>query len=230
MKLTYLMVFASCFTMSVFAQDNTTIPSTSIPRGEINTPNNSNATPQYSISKPFEITRFKVPQKFEPISMEKGMQVQLPKSDLKPGLDYEKKLNKKPSEGTSDSKIFRRDENFGQFETESATLVINYRDFGMVDGDLVRVWVDGKLMIDMLPLDGNTNKVSVGLMMGINFIQIEAVNEGMLSPNTGEFALIEDDGNTMTSSQWNLASGFKATFNVLRVAKGTLNKTKKPSK
>jgi hypothetical protein len=230
MKLTYLMVFASCFSMSVFAQDNSSIPSTSIPRSDTNTPNNPNATPQYSISKPFEITRFKTPQKFDPISMDKGMQVQQQKSDLKPGLDYEKKLNKKQSEGTLDSKMFRRNEDFGQFETESEGLTIDYRDFGIVDGDLVRIWVDGKVVVDMLRLDGNTNKVNVALVMGINFIQIEAVNEGMLSPNTGEFALIEDDGKIMTSNQWNLAGGFKANFNVLRVAKGTLNITKKPSK
>lgn len=226
MKLKYFIVFLSCFAANVFAQDNPSIPSTSIPRVETNVPNNPNATPQYSISKPFEPTRFKTAPKFAPISMDKPMQLQPQMSNLKPGLQYEKKLNKMQSEGGSDSKIFRRNLDFGQFKTESATLTISYRDFGEIDGDKIRIWVDGKLVVDMLELEGNRRKVSIGLILGINFIQIEAINEGVFSPNTGEFALIDEEGFTMTSDRWDLSTGFKATFNVLRVPKGSILKSK----
>jgi hypothetical protein len=223
----YFYLFLVLFSTAVFAQDNSSIPSTSIPRAETNMPKPDEGTPQYSISKPFIPERFKTPQKFEPISMDKPMQIKPQVSDLNPGLAYEKKLNKKQGEGSSDSKLFRRNQNFGQFKTESETLAISYLDFQAVDGDMIRVWIDGKVVIDRIVLEGIEKRIYIGLIMGINFIQIEAINEGEFSPNTGEFALIDEEKYTLTAGEWGLSTGFKATFNVERVPKGSLLGNKK---
>lgn len=226
MKLTYLLVFLGCFSVNVFAQDNSTIPSTSIPRGDKNAPNTSNNSPQYSISKPFNPQRFKTPQKFAPISMDKPMQMKPQVSDLNVGKQYAEKMNKAIAlkEGNNtDPKIFRRDMYFGEFVTESATISISYLDFGEVDADRVRVSVDGVVVAELIQLEGYEKRIFIGLLEDkINHIEIEAINEGVYSPNTGEFALIDEGGKTIVSDQWGLSTGFKATFKVRRVKKGTL--------
>jgi len=225
MKLSYWLVFMCCFAANVFAQDNSSIPSTSIPRTDTSSPNNQGSTPQYSISKPFEPTRFKVPPKYAPISMDKPMQVKPELSDLNPGLQYQKKLNQslRNLEGSSnlDSEAFRRDQYFGQFITESETLKINYRDFGAVDGDKIRVWVAGKVVAEVIVLTGSTDKFYIGLVLGENIVEIEAINEGQLSPNTGEFSLVDGDNKLLISDQLYVATGFKAQFNINRIPKNS---------
>lgn len=212
----YLYLFLVLFSATLFAQDNPSIPSTSIPRADANSPKPSEGTPQYSISKPFNPERFKTPKKFEPISMDKPMQVQPQISDLKPGLAYEKKLNKRQGEGSSDSKLFRRNQFMGEFKTKSATIGLNYRDFGEIDGDNIRIWIDGKIVLDFATMYGNFEKVFLGLVPGINKIEIEALNEGVYSPNTGEFRFVDENGALITSDLWNISTGFRAVFIIVR--------------
>lgn len=211
-----------------FAQEGKPIKSIAIPRTDTplpdKKPEDQTEAPQYSISKPFEPKMFKSPKKvYEAPQLENqiGMGNQ-PKSDLKPGASYEKKLNKQfQKEGTGDAKMFRRDQYFGEFVTESSELNIYYKDFGLVDGDRIRIWADGKVWIDALEMDAASDYVKIGLIMGINVIEIEALNEGVYFPNTGEFSFVDEDKKIMLSERWYLATGFKGRFNVLRVAKGS---------
>lgn len=225
-----------------FAQEGKTIKSIAIPRTELpkpeKEPETSTTAPQYSLNKPFEPEKFKFPSKIyeEPKAEEKGMADQS-KSDLNVGKMYAEKMNKtiaKAKEGTADSKEFRRHQYFGDFETESETISLEYRDFGEIDADRVRVWVDGKLVVELVELQGFSKKLKIGLIEGINHIEIEAVNEGALSPNTGEFGFYDEQNRIITKDQWGLSTGFKAKFNITRVPKGTFKAKEevkeKPSK
>ncbi|TGD58130.1 LamG domain-containing protein [Flavobacterium humi] len=214
MKWKYLIVFAIGFATNVFAQDNSSIPSTAIPKVGTTTPvPAAEGTPQYSISNPFNPTRFKAPQKFEPISMDKPMQVKPQVSDLKPGLQYEKKLNKPQGET---SKPYRGNQFLGDFRTKSESAKIVYRDHEYVDGDMIRVWVNGQLMVDRIELLGDFQKLELGLTKGFNKVEFEALNQGTSGPNTAEFQVYDDQGNLISSNKWNLATGFKASIVIIK--------------
>jgi hypothetical protein len=221
-------------TLGILAQDGKKLPSLKIPRVETPEPEKKKTeeqitAPQYSLNKPFEPKLFKVPpKKYEPPQQDTQMQMNQGGSDLNVGKQYAQKLNKQNAanveKGVLDPKIFRQHQYFGDFETDSETITLTYRDFGEVDGDRIRVWVDGKIVSEFIQLEGNTKMIHLGLIMGINHIEIEALNEGVYTPNTGEFRFFDDQSKIITGDQWGLATGFKAKFNIVRVAKGTLLK------
>jgi len=131
-----------------------------------------------------------------------------------PGDIYKEKLNK--SEGTDNSKIFRQNQYLGDFKSTSAYVKISYRDFGAIDGDIVRVWVNDRVMIAKVFLEGDFKGIELGLEKGFNKIDFEALNEGMSSPNTAEFRVYDDKGELVSANQWNLATGFKATMIIVK--------------
>jgi hypothetical protein len=50
------------------------------------------------------------------------------------------------------------------------------------------------------------------LEKGFNKIDFEALNQGSSGPNTAQFQIFDDKGVLISSSQWNLGTGFKATI------------------
>lgn len=229
-----LLLLTFLTTCTIFGQDGKKLPSLKIPRIDTPEPDKNKGqednAPQFSLNKPFEPKLFKVPpKKYDPPQADKQLDLTGGGgSDLDVGKQYAAKMNKSMNpqvkEGVLDPKEFRRHQYFGDFKTESETISLSYRDFGEVDADRIRVWVDGKVIADLIQLEGNSNKIFIGLVEGINHIEIEAINEGALSPNTGDFKFFEENGNLITGDQWGLATGFKAKFNIERVPKGTLKK------
>lgn len=213
-----------------FSQEGKPIKSIAIPRMDLPKPDDKPETatnaPQYSIAKPFEPKIFKVPPKVYDAPKETSkMEMQPQKSDLNVGKLYADKINNQSkviNEGSGDSKAFRKNQFFGDFQTESETIGLTYRDFGQIDADRIRVWVDGKVVAELLELEADTKKIHIGLLLGINHIEIEAVNEGQLAPNTGDFSFYDDKGRLIMHDLWGLATGFKAVFNIIRVEKGSL--------
>jgi hypothetical protein len=51
--------------------------------------------------------------------------------------------------------------------------------------------------------------------MGFNRIEFVALNEGAYFPNTGAF-LIKDNGSAIYQEEWNLSTGFNASFMIVR--------------
>lgn len=131
-----------------------------------------------------------------------------------PGDIYKEKLNKKS--GEDDSKMFRNNQFLGDFKSQSQFVNISYRDFGEVDGDLIRVLVNGKEIISRVYLEGNFKGFKLDLQQGFNKIDFEALNQGYSGPNTAEFQVYDDKGQLVSANQWNLATGFKATIIVVK--------------
>ena len=50
------------------------------------------------------------------------------------------------------------------------------------------------------------------LQVGINKIAFIALNQGTSGPNTAAFTVFNDTGNVISSNEWNLATGAKATL------------------
>jgi len=80
----------------------------------------------------------------------------------------------------------------------------------------IKLLVNGNVMISEITLQGETRSIELGLEKGFNKIECEALNEGLSVPNTAEFQLFDDKGNLITMGQWNLATGFKASFMIIR--------------
>ena len=221
MKLYCIFFFIIFFSANSFAQEGSSIPSTGIPRVDMTIPNTSNAAPQYSISKPFEITRFKKPSKiYDAPKLETPNRFNSPVSDLNPGKMMADKLNKsvksRGGEENGDSKLYRRNMFLGDFKTKAEVVGVFYRDFGLVDGDLIRISVNDKIVIYEIYLGGNFNQLDLKLEKGINKIDFEALNQGTSGPNTAEFKIFDDKSTLISENQWDLGTGFKATILIVK--------------
>lgn len=131
-----------------------------------------------------------------------------------PGDLVTEKLNH--NEGGFDSKAFRKNQYLGDFKTKSTFVKISCRDFGEVDGDEIRVWVNDKVMIERVYLDGDYQRIELGLEPGFNKVDFEALNQGFSGPNTAQFMIFDDKGALVSSNQWNLGTGFKATIIIVK--------------
>ncbi len=118
-----------------------------------------------------------------------------------------------PSNGIlRSSKMYRRNQDLGNYKTTSKKARVQYRDGAYVDGDRIRIYVNYKVIDYDLLLDGNFKGFEIQLDKGVNRIDFEALNEGFAAPNTAEFQVFDDKGQLISSSQWNIGQGFKATI------------------
>lgn len=115
-----------------------------------------------------------------------------------------------------DSKIFRKNQYFGDFKTKADHVRISYRDFGEIDGDEIKILVNDKMIVARIFLEGDFNGIELGLEKGFNKIDFEALNQGTSGPNTAQFQIYDDKGMLVSSNQWNLATGFKATIIIVK--------------
>ena len=137
---------------------------------------------------------------------------------MNPGKILADKLNKNANTGgeTGDSKLYRRNMFLGDFKTKADLIGIFYRDFGLVDGDLIRISVNDKIVIYEIYLVNNFQQLDLKLEKGINKIDFEALNQGYSGPNTAEFKIFDEKAALISENQWNLGTGFKATVIVVK--------------
>lgn len=137
-----------------------------------------------------------------------------------PGDLYKDKLNKKLSaEGgpNIDMSQFRRNIDLGQIKTKSQYLLVLYRDGGAsVDGDRVKLLVNGTEEMAQMNLGYDYKELRINLATGFNKIDFEALNEGLYAPNTATFRIIDDKGAVLASNHWDLATGFKASYMIIK--------------
>lgn len=129
---------------------------------------------------------------------------------VNPGDFIRDRLNKKAN--NENEVVFRRNQDLGNFKTKSLTAKVSYRDYGEVDGDEIRVLLNDKTIATGIYLNSDFQGFEITLVDGFNKIDFEALNQGRLGPNTAEFRIYDDKGELISASQWNLATGFKATI------------------
>ncbi len=135
---------------------------------------------------------------------------------LNPADRYTKKMNNSlKGEGNGDYKIFRRNQYFGDFKTDSESIQVAVRDPQAIDGDYVKITQDGKVIYERIFLDASFKTLEIPLHPGFNRIEFIALNEGSSFPNTGAF-LIRDKGETIYQEEWNLSTGFNASFIIVK--------------
>lgn len=135
------------------------------------------------------------------------------KSDLLTAGDY---IEKKWSEDSKVKEEYGKGQNLGSFSTKGKFVEIYCRDYQYVDGDRVRVYVNGKMVHSDLSLQATYTPVLVVLDKGFNTIEIEALNQGSSGPNTASFKVFDEAGKLVTSNEWNLLTGAKASMIVVK--------------
>ena len=133
---------------------------------------------------------------------------------INPGDAYLKKLNSKKSEGRAPK--FKADQYLGDFISSTENVRIVFRDHQEPDGDRVQIRFNDDVIYPNILLTQRYKKMDVKLLEGFNKIDFVALNQGESGPNTAEVRVYDDDGNVMMSNLWNLATGSKATFIVVK--------------
>ncbi|AZJ32156.1 hypothetical protein D6200_06055 [Tenacibaculum mesophilum] len=108
------------------------------------------------------------------------------------------------------------DQDLGSFSTKSKSVNIICRDYQYPDGDKVTIYINDVPVVSNLILRQRYQSFNIPLDKGINTIKIVALNQGTSGPNTAAFKIYNDAGMLISSNEWNLATGAKATIIVAK--------------
>lgn len=150
------------------------------------------------------------------LGKEKEKQIDMQKGD---GLLEYTGTNKTPKYFTKDKEEkpeYGKDMYLGDIKTNSKTVTIQYRDHEYVDGDRVRIFVNGDIIVSSVRLEGTFQGFNLILQDGFNKIDFQALNQGSSGPNTAQLQILDEVGNILASYEWNLLTGNKATAIVVK--------------
>ena len=105
---------------------------------------------------------------------------------------------------------------FGDFANNGQFVNVYCRDFAAIDGDRVSIYVNEQEQVRDIFLLGEFRGFKIELKQGFNKIEFLALNQGESGPNTAEFMVLDDKGNTIARNVWNLATGSKAQFVIVK--------------
>tara|TARA_Y100001935_G_scaffold113574_1_gene94169 strand:- start:820 stop:1434 length:615 start_codon:yes stop_codon:yes gene_type:complete len=152
-------------------------------------------------------------KKEEKKDLPKGMMNKSNEYFLNPGDSYVKRLNKEKEKNPNN---YLGDAYLGDVATVSDAANIVCRDFEYVDGDRVRIMVNDEIVVQNLTLDSRFRGINLKLGEGFNKIDFIALNQGDSGPNTAELRIYDDNKKLISSNQWNLATGAKATLIIVK--------------
>lgn len=132
------------------------------------------------------------------------------------GTEYEDRVNQSVQRKGESNEAYRGNQSFGEIRTKSGYFNIVSADYGLEDGDRIRVLVNDRVVIPEFMLTNNSRGLMINLQPGFNKIEFEAMNQGTSGPNTAQFTVFDDNDNMLMSNQWNLATGFKASIMVVK--------------
>lgn len=150
------------------------------------------------------------------LGKEKEQQIDMQKGD---GLLEYTGTNKAPKYFTKDKEAkpeYGKDQYLGDFKTTAKTATIMYRDHEFVDGDMIRIYVNGEIFMSQARLEGSFRGFNLELQSGFNKIDFEALNQGSSGPNTAQLNIYDEIGNLLASYEWNLLRGNKATAIIVK--------------
>lgn len=111
--------------------------------------------------------------------------------------------------------VSRTEQLLGEIRVKGAYVNIECRDHSAIDGDRVRVIVNGAVVANNIYLTGSYKGIPVDLEKGKNEINFIALNEGDYSPNTAQFKVYDNNDKLVSIKEWALYAGAKATIFVI---------------
>lgn len=116
-----------------------------------------------------------------------------------------------------DRLLIKIDVNFGEIRTKSKYFVIKYRDFIVVDSDMIKATLNNRQVGGIMELFGDNRQFVLNLADGINTFELEAYSKGESGGNTCEFHIFDDQGKEIRSDYWdNWDKGVKGTFVIIK--------------
>jgi len=76
--------------------------------------------------------------------------------------------------------------------------------------------LNDKEVVPRVLLQERFKTIAIDLQIGFNKIDFVALNQGTSGPNTAEVRVFDDDGKLVGSNRWNLATGVKATYIIVK--------------
>lgn len=150
------------------------------------------------------------------LGTEKEKQIDMQRGD---GLIEYTGTNKAPKYFTKDKEAkpeYGKDMYLGDIKTNSKYVTIQYRDHQYVDGDRIRIFVNGDMVVSNVMLEGSFRGFNLPLQDGFNKIDFQALNQGSSGPNTALLQILDEVGNVLGTYEWNLLTGNKATAIVVK--------------
>jgi hypothetical protein len=108
--------------------------------------------------------------------------------------DEEEEVKRNDTSIIPTSFLGRTNEVLGSIYLESRNIEISVWDHGRIDGDIVSIYVNGRIIIDSYMLNGPSDKYTVSTTLenkGYNYILLYAHNEGDISPNTATISIVD---------------------------------------
>ncbi len=104
----------------------------------------------------------------------------------------------------------------GDLKTGAKFVGIVCRDHEFVDGDRVRIYVNGVVAEPNILLTAAFKGLNLELEKGFNRLDFEALNQGSTGPNTAQVDVYDDAGKLLYSNKWLLSTGSKATLIIVK--------------
>ena len=170
-----------------------------------------NADPQKDMSLNFKLNDLN-------LNKENGSKINMmDKEDfIDPSEYYTARMNKKKGEKNKNADYYKNDMYLGDFKTSDQNINVVFRDHEYPDGDMIQIRVNDKIVVGSIILEESFKGVNIDLEEGFNRIDFIALNQGESGPNTAELKVYTHSGNLVGSNRWNLATGVKATYIVVK--------------
>jgi len=135
---------------------------------------------------------------------------------INPSDYYTSRMNKKRGEKNKIPDHYKNDMYLGDFKTGEQNINVVFRDHEYPDGDRIQIRVNDKIVMGNILLEEQFKGVNIELEKGFNRIDFIALNQGESGPNTAELKVYTHSGKLVGSNRWNLATGVKATYIVVK--------------
>ncbi|MDT0558864.1 hypothetical protein RM697_09400 [Ichthyenterobacterium sp. W332] len=103
------------------------------------------------------------------------------------------------------------DQFLGEYDVKVEFVNIICRDYGAEDGDYIKILLNENTVIPRIRLSNNFRRVKIDLVDGENVLDFKALNQGSQGANTAYFEVYDDNGKLISSKEWALMTGQKAT-------------------
>ncbi len=135
---------------------------------------------------------------------------------LNPSDYYTDRMNKKQGEKNKNSNLYKSDVYLGDYKTDEGSVNVIFRDHEYPDGDMIQIKVNNKIVANSILLQEEFRGINIELEKGFNRVDFIALNQGESGPNTAELKVYTHSGNLVGSNRWNLATGAKATYIIVK--------------
>lgn len=213
MKYIFILLTALTFT-GAWAQLDSGTGGIAIPRGKSTVPK---AAPTMSAASPFSLNKEKAPTNSTAPKIgekEKNFSMFQQNNFVSRSNEYQDRVEIR--ERGESNEAYKGNKYFGEVRTKAKFVQVLARDFEYADGDRIKVLVNDRVVVAEIILDNSFRGIQITLEEGFNKIDFEALNQGTSGPNTAEFRVFDDKEQVISSDQWNLATGFKATVMVVK--------------